>query len=129
MRNRPSAAGRRDDTRHHVFVARIDLAAGARYNRRRGHRRGARPAMRLLVIEDSPKMANLLRRGLSEEGYAVDVASTGVDGVWLATEISFDANALDVQLADLDGVEVCRQLRAAGRCAPPPGPTARDDDT
>jgi two-component system OmpR family response regulator len=83
--------------------------------------------MRLLVIEDSPKMANLLRRGLSEEGYAVDVALTGVDGVWLATEIAFDAIVLDVMLPDIDGFEVCRQLRKADRWAPLLMLTARDD--
>jgi two-component system, OmpR family, response regulator len=83
--------------------------------------------MRLLVIEDSPKMANLLRRGLSDEGYAVDVASTGADGVWLATEISFDAIILDVMLPDIDGFEVCRQLRRADRWAPLLMLTARDD--
>ena len=83
--------------------------------------------MRLLVIEDSPKMANLLRRGFSEEGYAVDVASTGVDGVWLATEIPFDAIVLDVILPDIDGFEVCRQLRKADRWAPLLMLTARDD--
>src|SRR5262245_52592866 len=83
--------------------------------------------MRLLVIEDSPKMANLLRRGLSEEGYAVDVAMTGADGVWLATEVAFDAIVLDVMLPDIDGFEVCRQLRAADRWAPLLMLTARDD--
>jgi two-component system, OmpR family, response regulator len=83
--------------------------------------------MRLLVIEDSAKMANLLRRGLSEEGYAVDVAPTGVDGVWMATEIPFDAIVLDVMLPDIDGFEVCRQLRKADRWAPLLMLTARDD--
>jgi two-component system OmpR family response regulator len=83
--------------------------------------------MRLLVIEDSPKMANLLRRGLMEEGYAVDVAATGADGVWLATEISFDAIVLDIMLPDIDGFEVCRQLRRADRWAPLLMLTARDD--
>jgi two-component system OmpR family response regulator len=85
------------------------------------------PTMRLLVIEDSPKMAKILRRGLIEEGYAVDMASTGVDGVWLATEISFDAIVLDVMLPDIDGFEVCRQLRNAGCWAPILMLTARDD--
>jgi len=83
--------------------------------------------MRLLVVEDSPKMASLLRRGLTEEGYAVDVVSNGVDGVWLATEESFDAILLDVVLPDIDGFEVCRRLRRAGRWAPLLMLTARDD--
>jgi two-component system, OmpR family, response regulator len=82
--------------------------------------------MRLLVVEDSPKMANLLRRGLTEEGYAVDIALTGEDGVWLATETAFDAIVLDVALPDVDGFEVCRRLRGAGRWSPLLMLTARD---
>jgi two-component system OmpR family response regulator len=82
--------------------------------------------MRLLVVEDSPKMANLLRRGLTEEGYAVDVAPTGEDGVWLATETAFDAIVLDVALPDMDGFEVCRRLRGADRWSPLLMLTARD---
>jgi two-component system OmpR family response regulator len=83
--------------------------------------------MRLLVVEDSPKMASLLRRGLTEEGYAVDVVSNGTDAVWLATEQEFDAILLDVVLPDLDGFEVCRRLRRADRWAPLLMLTARDD--
>ena len=85
--------------------------------------------MRVLVIEDSAKMANLLRRGLTEEGYAVDVASNGIDGVWLGTEGSFDAVVLDIVLPDIDGFEVCRRLRRADRWAPVLMLTARDDVT
>ena len=83
--------------------------------------------MRLLVVEDSPKMAALLRRGLVEEGYAVDVASSGLDGVWMATENPYDAVLLDVMLPDVDGFEVCRRLRAADRWPPVLMLTARDD--
>jgi two-component system, OmpR family, response regulator len=83
--------------------------------------------MRLLVVEDSPKMASLLRRGLTEEGYAVDVVSNGTDAVWLATEQEFDAILLDVVLPDLDGFEVCRRLCRADRWAPLLMLTARDD--
>jgi two-component system, OmpR family, response regulator len=83
--------------------------------------------MRLLVVEDSPKMASLLRRGLTEQGYAVDIVSTGVDAVWLATEQSFDAIILDVVLPDIDGFEVCRRLRRSDRWAPLLMLTARDD--
>jgi two-component system, OmpR family, response regulator len=82
--------------------------------------------MRLLVVEDSPKMANLLRRGLTEEGYAVDIALLGGDGVWLATETAFDAIVLDIALPDMDGFEVCRRLRAADRWSPLLMLTARD---
>jgi len=83
--------------------------------------------MRLLIVEDSAKMASLLRRGLTEEGYAVDVVSNGIDGVWLATEQSFDAIVLDVVLPDIDGFEVCRRLRRADCWAPLLMLTARDD--
>ena len=74
--------------------------------------------MRILVVEDELKMAGLLKRGLEEEGYAVDVAATGSDAVWAATENPYDAILLDVMLPDVNGFEVCRQLRAAGRWAP-----------
>ena len=83
--------------------------------------------MRILVVEDSPKMASLLQRGLTEEGYAVDVVSNGVDAVWMATEQSFDAIVLDVVLPDIDGFEVCRSLRRSDRWAPLLMLTARDD--
>ncbi len=83
--------------------------------------------MRLLVVEDTPRMASLLQRGLTEEGYAVDVVSTGIDAIWLATEQPFDTIVLDVVLPDVDGFEVCRRLRAADRWAPILMLTARDD--
>jgi two-component system OmpR family response regulator len=83
--------------------------------------------MRVLVVEDSARMAGLLRRGLAEEGHAVDVVMTGLDGVWLATETEFDALVLDVGLPDIDGFEVTRRLRAAGRHVPVLMLTARDD--
>lgn len=83
--------------------------------------------MRVLIVEDTPRMASLLLRGLTEEGYAVDVATNGIDGVWLATEQSFDAIVLDVLLPDIDGFEVCRRLRRANRWAPLLMLTARDD--
>jgi two-component system OmpR family response regulator len=74
--------------------------------------------MRVLVVEDEPRTAGLLRRGLSEEGYAVDVAVNGATGLWQAREFHYDAIVLDLMLPDLDGFEVCRQLRAADRWAP-----------
>ena len=63
-------------------------------------------------------MATLLQRGLREEGYAVDVAHDGTDGLWLGTEQDYDAIVLDVMLPGIDGFEVCRRLRAADRWAP-----------
>jgi two-component system, OmpR family, response regulator len=82
--------------------------------------------VRVLVVEDELRMAALLRRGLEEDGYAVDVASTGPDAVWQASEFGYDAVLLDLMLPGLDGVEVCRQLRAAGRWVPVLMLTARD---
>jgi two-component system OmpR family response regulator len=74
--------------------------------------------VRVLVVEDEPRMATLLQRGLREEGYAVDVGHDGTDGLWLGTEQDYDAIVLDVMLAGIDGFEVCRRLRAADRWAP-----------
>jgi two-component system OmpR family response regulator len=81
--------------------------------------------MRVLIVEDELKMAGLLRRGLEEEGYAVDVVRTGVDAVWAGGENPYDAIVLDVMLPDLDGFEVCRRLRATGDWAPVVMLTAR----
>jgi two-component system, OmpR family, response regulator len=78
------------------------------------------------VVEDEPRMATLLERGLREEGYAVDVALTGTDGLWLASENDYAAIVLDVLLPGIDGLEVCRRLRGADRWAPLLLLTARD---
>jgi two-component system OmpR family response regulator len=82
--------------------------------------------MRVLVVEDEPKMAGLLQRGLAEEGYAADAVGTGTDAIWAATENPYDAIVLDVMLPDLDGFEVCRRLRAVACWAPVLMLTARD---
>ncbi|HEY6423263.1 MAG TPA: response regulator transcription factor [Pseudonocardiaceae bacterium] len=82
--------------------------------------------MRVLVVEDELRMAALLKRGLQEDGYAVDIVGTGTDAVWQAKELSYDAVVLDVMLLGLDGMEVCRQLRRAGRWMPILMLTARD---
>jgi two-component system OmpR family response regulator len=82
--------------------------------------------MRALVVEDESKMAALLRRGLQEEGFAVDIAASGEDGSWMGTENDYDVILLDVMLPDVDGFEVCRRLRAADRWAPILMLTARD---
>jgi two-component system OmpR family response regulator len=82
--------------------------------------------VRLLVVEDEPRMSCLLRRGFAENGYAVDVAANGADALWLATEAHFDAVVLDVMLPDMDGFVVCRSLREAGCWAPVLMLTAKD---
>jgi two-component system OmpR family response regulator len=63
--------------------------------------------VRVLVVEDDPRMATLLKRGLEQEGYPVDVATTETDAVWPATEFAYEAMLLDVMLPDISGVEVC----------------------
>ena len=86
--------------------------------------------MRILVVEDSAKMAALLKLGLEREGYAVDVTASAVDAVWLACEHGYDAVVLDVILdaagQQADGFEICRRLRQAGCWVPVLMVTARD---
>ena len=82
--------------------------------------------MRVLVVEDETKMASLVKRALERDGYAVDVAGTGSDGLWHATENDYDAVILDVMIPPPDGFEVCRELRRRGRWAPVLLLTARD---
>lgn len=82
--------------------------------------------MRVLVVEDEVKMARALRRGLEQEGYAVDTAADGEEGLFHGMENPYDVIVLDVMLPKLDGFEVCRRLRAAGRWAPVLMLTARD---
>ena len=82
--------------------------------------------MRLLVVEDEKRLGELLRRGLAKEGYAVDVAGRGEDTLWMARAVEYDAILLDVMLPGLDGVEVCRQLRADRIWTPVLMLTARD---
>src|SRR3954449_12343830 len=83
--------------------------------------------MRVLVVEDEPKMRGLLQRGLQEQRYVVDVAATGVDGLWRAEDGGYDAMVLDLRLPDMDGFEVCRRVRAAGHWLPVLMLTALDD--
>ena len=70
--------------------------------------------MRVLVIEDNPKMAAAIQKGLREHGFAVDVSNTGFEGEELAATGSHDVILLDLMLPDRDGVDVCRNLRRRG---------------
>ncbi|MEA2508634.1 MAG: two-component system, OmpR family, response regulator [Actinomycetota bacterium] len=74
-------------------------------------------------------MARLLKRGLEEAGYAVDIASTARDAVWLGTENPYDAVSLDLMLPDENGFEVCKRLRENGQWAPVLMLTARSGVT
>jgi two-component system, OmpR family, response regulator len=82
--------------------------------------------MRVLVVEDEPKMAALVARGLREEGHAADVVARGEDALWMANSAPYDAIVLDVMLPGLDGFATCRQLREQGVWAPVLMLTARD---
>ena len=82
--------------------------------------------MRVLVVEDEARMAGLLKRALREEGHAVDVASDGPEGLWLATENAYGAIVLDLMVPGLDGIQLCRRLREAGIWVPVLMLTARD---
>ena len=81
----------------------------------------------MLVVEDEPKMASLLRRGLGERGDVVEVVHSGADAMALAGLSEFDAILLDVMLPDLDGFEVCRRLRRAAVWTPVLMLTARNE--
>jgi two-component system, OmpR family, response regulator len=82
--------------------------------------------MRVLVVEDEPRMAEVLERGLREEGYTPDLARTGEDALWMARAVEYDAIVLDVMLPGADGMEICRSLRAAQVWSPVLMLTARD---
>jgi two-component system OmpR family response regulator len=82
--------------------------------------------MRVLIVEDEPRMASLIRRGLVGEGLAADVAGNGEDGLWMAESRDYDAIVLDVMLPGIDGFETCRRLRSAGVWSPVLMLTARD---
>ena len=84
--------------------------------------------MRVLVVEDEPDVAEALSWGLTAEGYVVEVAANGVDGLWKAAESRYDVIVLDVMLPGLDGYQVCKRLRAQGRWTPILMLTAMDDD-
>lgn len=74
--------------------------------------------VRLLVVEDETRLAAALRRGLSAEGFVVDVAATGPEGLDAARHGEYDAMILDVMLPGLSGYEVVRRLRAEQRWLP-----------
>jgi DNA-binding response OmpR family regulator len=82
--------------------------------------------MKILVVEDDAKMAELLRRGLSSEGHSVDIAGDGLKGLEKGQSQPFDAIVLDIMLPSLDGLTVARRLRSGGIRTPILMLTARD---
>jgi two-component system, OmpR family, response regulator len=83
--------------------------------------------MRVLVVEDEPKIAALLRRGLTEEGHPTDVATSGEDALWMSQAHEYDAIVLDVMLPHIDGFETCRRMRSAAVWTPVLMLTARNE--
>lgn len=74
--------------------------------------------MRILAIEDHRRLAAALKRGLEAEGFAVDVALNGEDGLWMAREYPYDAIVLDILLPKVNGYQVCATLRDEGNWTP-----------
>jgi two-component system OmpR family response regulator len=83
--------------------------------------------VRVLVVEDEPKLGSLLRQGLRRHGMAVDLAVTGPDALQQALSTEYDVILLDVMLPGFDGYEVCRRLRAKEVWSPTLMLTARDE--
>ncbi len=84
--------------------------------------------MRVLVVEDETRLASSLKRGLEAEGFAVDVAPDGGEGLWYAREQTYDVILLDIMLPVLNGYKVCEQLRADGIWTPIIMLTAKDGE-
>lgn len=84
--------------------------------------------MRILLVEDDPSLAELVRRGLAADGFCVDVQHTGPDGLWAATEHAYDAVVLDIMLPGLNGYDVLKGIRKAESWVPVIMLTAKDGD-
>jgi two-component system OmpR family response regulator len=84
--------------------------------------------VRVLLVEDEILLAETVTKGLEREGYAVDVAHNGIDGLWAATERVYDAIVLDLMLPGLNGYQVCEKLRAAEVWTPVLILTAKDGE-
>ncbi|MCP3934316.1 MAG: response regulator transcription factor [Actinomycetia bacterium] len=84
--------------------------------------------MKILVVEDDKKIASVVMRGLESDGYTVDVAFTGLDGLWLATEGAYDLIVLDIMLPGRNGFQICADLRDQGDWTPILMLTAKDGE-
>ena len=84
--------------------------------------------MRVLVVEDETRLADGVRRGLEAEGFAVDVAATGTDGLWMARENEYSLILLDIMLPGMSGYRVCETLRAEKNWTPIIMLTAKDGE-
>jgi two-component system, OmpR family, response regulator len=88
---------------------------------------GGRP-VKVLLVEDDRKIANVVRRGLDAEGFSVDVSGDGDEGLWKATEYSYDLLILDLMLPGRSGASICRVLRQQGDWTPILVLTAKDGE-
>jgi len=82
--------------------------------------------MRILVVEDEKRLAEVIKKGLVEEGYSVDVAYDGAEGQYMAENASYDLVILDIMLPKKDGVTICQELRTRGINIPILMLTAKD---
>jgi two-component system OmpR family response regulator len=87
-----------------------------------------RLAVRVLVVEDERRLAGALRRGLAADGFVVDVALNGTEGLWRAREEPYDAIVLDILLPGVNGYQLCASLRAEGNWTPILMLTAKDGE-
>ncbi|TKC00771.1 response regulator transcription factor [Pedobacter cryophilus] len=74
--------------------------------------------MTILLVEDEPNVVSVIKRGLTEQGYAITVASDGLTGLQMALDYTFDLLILDVMLPSLDGVQICKRVRAQNATVP-----------
>ncbi len=84
--------------------------------------------MRVLIVEDEKALATGLKRGLEAEGFAVDVAINGTDGLWLGRENTYDAIVLDIMLPEINGFQICSTLREENIWTPILMLTAKDGE-
>ncbi|MEO7119254.1 MAG: response regulator transcription factor, partial [Candidatus Limnocylindrales bacterium] len=84
--------------------------------------------MRVLIVEDERRLAAGLRNGLEAEGFAVDVAFDGTDGLWRAREHPYDVVVLDIMLPGINGYEICQTMRQESIWTPVLMLTAKDGD-
>ena len=84
--------------------------------------------MRVLVVEDETRLAEGLRRGFEAEGFAVDLAANGTDGLWLARENEYAVIVLDIMLPGMSGYRICETLRAERNWTPILMLTAKDGE-
>ena len=82
--------------------------------------------MRILLVEDDEKLASYIKKGLTEEQYAIDVYHDGISGVYWAKEINYDLILLDIMLPQKDGIAVCKEIRAQKIMTPVIMLTAKD---